>query len=799
MSCLLQVVTPQKLGGVYIYDQPNLGYQDYDVPPSRYFQGGATSQTPTRPLGRGDAPQITYDAPVIMKPQAPQAQQKDLYDVPPSAHIPIGNFLNSGSNRCSTSSMRSTGSTATISSSNSSPSFPVGSNPASTCGSARSSTEVQDIYDVPPPTKPVEITSTPNSKKLHFAGHSLDIYDTPPKQPAAKILLDECDSPGKPRLSTSADSGIETSKMEDAAYDMSQMQAAGPQQKSEHDIDEIYDTPPSNAPTVCSMPKQSRVQGLQVSSGSMDAGSVYDIPPQVTRDSAVSLRSDTSSLMEETSSRLSSCSVTSSGASSDVPPIPYDELPLDLDSAMELLVKLQQEVYSATSRLLSHVSSSWREQANLEPRLYNVKLGCLGVQATLQEFVDFGQGALANSAKADDKKLVKKLIKLVEPLQDSLSVVVKCMRYLNETSWNITELVHSASQGAVNDELGQIVTQAKEVPNYVRTLASCVQGNSTLLFKRSQKIEGTDQLSQQQVQSSPPAKSPPVRPKPPVLPKPKVIPKREVSLERRVSVQDRPLPPPPAIQELESPGVKTEDSSGVYEVPHECPADKEDYDNSKEDWMDDYDYVHLENRQASVDRKSSSEVAEDEVDAVISTDTKSGLSSKFKERLEQLQKDSEQPVKTDMSNFVSPDLPTKNSGSHLHSNDKQLLLFYGGQINIHASLLVNAIDAFFQCIEYNQPPKVFIAHSKYVILAAHKMVYIGDTIHRNLINDEVRIKIMACANYLCTCLKLTVTSTKNAALQYPNVVTVQEMVDRVVDVSHAANELKLVVTQAATL
>ena len=824
----LQVVTPQKLGGVYIYDQPNQGYQDYDVPPSRYFP----AQNGNGRLSADGAPTSVYDTPTSARSRGQQhlPHPNDVYDVPPSAHahIPIGSL--SPSNRSSTASVLSTGSTATVSSSGTS-SGPGGcggrsgfggSNPPSTCGSARSSTEVQDIYDVPPPAKAVVVVPKsplavfPSGQQLTSAGCSgpQEVYDTPrAPTPAgvAKILIEDYDCPPK-RTTTSrdVDSGIDASK-EEGAYDVPQNY----NKQQEHDIDNIYDHPTNNAPTYNVQKQQGRVQGLSVAGGVQD-GSIYDIPPQVTRDSAISMRSDCSSLIDDVSSRLSSCSVASSGGSSDAPHVPYDELPLDIDAAMELLVKLQQEVHSATSRLLSFVHSAWRQQEQLEPKLYNVKLGCLGVQATLQEFVDFGQGTLANSAKADDKKLVKKLYQLLEPLQESLKTVNKGMRHLNELNWSIIELVSTAgpqNEQTDGDALGSIALQAKEVPGSVRILASCIQGNSTLLFKRAQQVEGSSSAN------SSPKKGPPTRPKPPpVMPKPKPGapgvsgPVREASLERRTSVQDRPLPAPPVRNDPLSPGTlgAHADSSAVYEVPHgDDPGDldgdnKDKNYNSKEDFLEDYDYVHLENRPAPAADSVSTQRAdgtatEDETDSgIVANDSGSGsgtgLTQKFQERLQQLQGD---------NNNISKPGEGGSGGSKskpcLHPNDRQLLSFYAGQVGTHTAQLVNAIDAFFQCIEYNQPPKVFIAHSKSVVMAAHRMVYICDTIHRNLLNEEVRVKVMACANYLCDCLKLTVTATKGAALQYPSVVTVQEMVDRVVDVSHASNEIKLVITQAATI
>ncbi len=60
--------------------------------------------------------------------------------------------------------------------------------------------------------------------------------------------------------------------------------------------------------------------------------------------------------------------------------------------------------------------------------------------------------------------------------------------------------------------------------------------------------------------------------------------------------------------------------------------------------------------------------------------------------------------------------------------------FYGSQAETYAVYLSNAIDAFILTLEHNQPPKVFVAYSKFVILNAHKLLCIGDTVHRNVVN-----------------------------------------------------------------
>jgi hypothetical protein len=105
--------------------------------------------------------------------------------------------------------------------------------------------------------------------------------------------------------------------------------------------------------------------------------------------------------------------------SSDIPI--YDELPYDLDAAMDLMIKLQQDVQKATTKLCSFMSSNWRRKEVLEPNLYNIKSACVKVKSTLDEFLEFAQGTLANSAKLPEKKLINKLTNQLSPLLQTYS------------------------------------------------------------------------------------------------------------------------------------------------------------------------------------------------------------------------------------------------------------------------------------------------------------------------------------------------------------------------------------------
>lgn len=144
-------------------------------------------------------------------------------------------------------------------------------------------------------------------------------------------------------------------------------------------------------------------------------------------------------------------------------------------------------------------------------------------------------------------------------------------------------------------------------------------------------------------------------------------------------------------------------------------------------------------------------------------------------------------------------MSSAGSGVQLCGRDRQLLAFYGEQCEQHFVTLLNAVDAFFSCVAAGQPPRIFVAHAKFVILSAHKLVFIGDTLSRQATVPEVANRVMDSSNILCELLKTVVGATKMAALHYPNTPAVQEMVDRVTDLSHHAQQFKMQLLQMAVL
>lgn len=135
----------------------------------------------------------------------------------------------------------------------------------------------------------------------------------------------------------------------------------------------------------------------------------------------------------------------------------------------------------------------------------------------------------------------------------------------------------------------------------------------------------------------------------------------------------------------------------------------------------------------------------------------------------------------------------------LCSEDRQILKFYAPQMSNHIQYLSNVIDEFLITVEKNEPPKVFVSNSRFVVLAAHKLIYIGDNVAQCLKNREIGDKIKINSDRMCEVLKFCVVATKQAALQYPAIPSVQTMVDSMVNVSQAAHELTLLINEVAKL
>lgn len=348
-------------------------------------------------------------------------------------------------------------------------------------------------------------------------------------------------------------------------------------------------------------------------------------------------------------------------------------------------------------RLLGFVSPHWRTKDKLEPILMDIKLAAVRLRTALHDLAEFGDGALGNAARADDKGLALKLRPLVKALRDADNLVHEASQSLEIQGWTVETLCRTdkAQQKQLQhlqgppDSLDQLMACAQTLTEDVRQSTSFIQGNATLLFKRAAPL------------TSP--------------------------------AGDRPA------------------SHG-----------------SNGEWLEDYDYVSLESKEASAKKNA---------------ELRDGLPHDLQTKFDDCIKNAESAAITNEKPVV------------LNANDKSLLVYYATQTVTHMGYLTQAIDAFLQTVERNQPPKFFLAYGKFVVLSAHNLVNIGDIVHRNVSMPDVKKRVLQCADALSEALKTCVAKTKKAAQHFPSVASVQEMVDSVVDISHSAYDLKIAMLQ----
>lgn len=448
----------------------------------------------------------------------------------------------------------------------------------------------------------------------------------------------------------------------------------------------------------------------------------YDVPRPVTNSSigSISPSSSISSLATSATDSVSSSNRSSIAPDYDVPrpsrPVPFVQLhlqkleegrtevtelvqpralPLELNSAIENLERLEGEITTAISKLLSYADPGWREKDKLDPKLMDIKLAALRLRSSLNDLSEFSEGVLGNALNAADKGLPQKVRPLIKTLIETNNTVQDSCKELDCYDWSIDILAkskESPSFGESNytlDGLDQLIACARSLTEDVRQFASFVQGNSILLFKKT--------------------------------------------------------------------------STGQ--------------NDNKAQLINTGEYLNLDSQNnVKKDHDDASEILRDEIQKSYNTSVHESECS---------------------GNYTNGGkIVTETS---LDYTDKQVLRFYAVQCDSYTLHLTHAIGSFIKTVEHNQPPKVFLAHGKFVILCAHRLVHIGDTVSRNVSYGEVSAKVLAITNSLAETLAATVHKIKKAALQFPSSVAVQEMVDSVFDMSDIANGLRLYVNYSSKI
>ncbi|XP_013045883.3 enhancer of filamentation 1 isoform X1 [Anser cygnoides] len=516
---------------------------------------------------------------------------------------------------------------------------------------------------------------------------------------------------------------------------------------------DVYDTPRGIA-----FPGQQT--GLIESLVSEGREGVYDVPPPIFQDTkgfqdvTDGINRLSFSSTGSTRSNMSTSSTTSKDSSFSASTAQDKRLILDPDTAIERLYHLQQMVETAVNNLMAFTTADWRSYRHMEKHINEIHAAVDKVEQSLLEYLQFAKGSAASASCLSEFSLYNKMKREVQRLEDSHQILTQTSHDLNSYNWSLNVLAVNRLQNKC-DDLDRFVMVAKTVPDDAKQLTTTISVNAEVLFKQV--------LNSSHFRNIP------------------------ENMNAPDYVYNNP--------HMQHHGEKTQNHCGSLppllskgQHPHNTTSK-----SLEKSWMDDYDYVHLQGKEEF--ERQQKELLEKEN---IIKQNKMELEHHQINQFQQLEQEITKPVENDISKWKPPQaLQIANSTAASH--DREPLLFYSDQYETHFNYLLNTIDAFFSCINSSQPPRIFVAHSKLVILSAHKLVFIGDTLTRQVTTQDIRNRVRNSSDQLCELLKSIVMATKMAALHYPNTATLQEMVDRVTELSHQAQLFKLSLVQMASL
>ena len=189
----------------------------------------------------------------------------------------------------------------------------------------------------------------------------------------------------------------------------------------------------------------------------------------------------------------------------------------------------------------------------------------------------------------------------------------------------------------------------------------------------------------------------------------------------------------------------------------------------------------------SFDKKDATSISMSRQALVHVSDSDLPQSLGHKQSVDSPQAGLRSPKARPLLGFLSGD--SSSNGFAVSLNDKELLEFYRYEIDAQLFLLSEAIKGFFASIDGNQPPKVFVSNSKFIVLSAHKFIFIGDTLQKRAGNKDLKEQVQGVTNKLSDNIKALVGATKSAALHYPATNAMKEVANAVKLVSTSAIEL----------
>ncbi|XP_030879120.1 breast cancer anti-estrogen resistance protein 1-like isoform X2 [Leptonychotes weddellii] len=403
----------------------------------------------------------------------------------------------------------------------------------------------QDIYQVPPAAGTghdiYQVPPSMDARSWEGTKPPAKVYDVPPS-----VSKDVPDGPLLREETYDVPPAFAKAKPFDPARHPLVLAAPPPDALPAEDVydvpppaPDLYDVPPGlrrpGPGTLYDVPRE-RLLPAEAADGSATDDNVYAVPPPAEREAPSEAKRLSASSTGSTRSSQSASSLEAAGPGRE---------PLELEVAVEALVRLQQGVGATVAQLLDLAGSGgggWRSAAEpQEPLVRDLRTAVAAVQGAVHELLEFARSAIGNAAHTSDRTLHAKLSRQLQKMEDVYQTLGAHGQALDGGR---------GGPGATPEDLDRLVACSRAVPEDAKQLASFLHGNASLLFRRTKApVPG-------------PEGGGPLHPNP---------------IDKASSIQSRPLPSPPKFTSQDSP-------DGQYE-------------NSEGGWMEDYDYVHLQGKE----------------------------------------------------------------------------------------------------------------------------------------------------------------------------------------------------------
>ncbi|XP_066930177.1 breast cancer anti-estrogen resistance protein 1-like isoform X1 [Clytia hemisphaerica] len=535
--------------------------------------------------------------------------------------------------------------------------------------------------------------------------------------------------------------------------------------------------------------------------------------------------------------RLSTGSTESGGKKSVLDQINFEavkELQLTVSEAVERLGKLHLAVDTCVQTLKMFQDENWLEISSLNSHIHSIRDFSGKLKTALRLLTEFGLGTLVNTTNnINGEALMDKIIDDVEPLLESYYKVKICLMHLDSNNWAVP-----ASRNSTTDKffatLNAIMILAQRIPDQCRSFTLAVKNNASELFTPDPVEDLTKHVKEMDIkrQQQP-------------LQKIQLLTEPTMSAEalrkelagRRQQARDSTLRPVPRIPPKPTLPHQRRSLAGSMDPP----------DNPRYSLANRAGYGHIERlvteyqpenskqkKYASDPTTPSHTTSENKMwggSCPVLLDRNSAAAATPLHNAESMSSSSsvgasipEETIeikKTDIgtnknfpsdSNLISPvltplhtrsaSLPwddklknvfsfedngpkSPNAISPLDHRDIESLEFFCRQVESQVLLLRESMKNLTEAVENQEEPVVFVSHSKFIILTAHKVVHSGQEISERLIHTDIKSKIKEHTTHLTVCIRGVVSATKTAALEYPETTALMEMISSVLALGDA--------------